>query len=549
MGVLLRGGARRRAAKPDAVSLAGQPRATTAFPAEPAAAGTPSALPDEAVRAYVARGIDDPAWLVSSNAEEERPDIPVEVLEPELVDRACAKLDDIVGEAALVADPVVRLTLATSAVRLIAFGFDVGLNEEVEGTNCKFGDAVDQVVACLIGPMLLDGEHGPELVRRSGALPEVVQSLHVRCWVDRTLDGPADLGPPGQRVHPDVLAWLYTTSPEPPSAATLGTRSADVPATLVEAAVQATRILADPSAFRAVAAWGVLGVDQRPDWLAAGPPLSAAELRALVEAYDTVLPVVPLLAPALLASPDGDDLRRVAERLRTDTSLRMAAREDPVAAFVAGAAELRSLIGSWSDRRDGKAPAPAQLLEAAVRVLASPGRGSLTSEVTDAVIAARVAEVVDAAGAPPVRPVISKWLRAEAAPSGVVSDRVVDQLTSLLRHEVVEVALAARLSAAQPAAAGMRHRHPALADAARLQVVVQPEVGEPLLDHLVRRAVHELPDWQIVEYVRRVRARTAAYRGRAEPDPVDDAFAQQWWAKVGAAGPAQAVFLNRQAAR
>lgn len=513
----------------------------------------------DAVNVYYRRAIEDRGWLVDEEPRRARPVLPPEALDEELVEHASVALDACTaeGEAAQGDD---RLWAAVPALRLIGFALAVGLAEVQDGVTRSLPAAIGRCLDRLLVPLLLDDGLGPELVARVGPLPEPIQDGHIRPRVDACLDERQrrrDAPPAGRRVSPDVLAWLYPEPPVPPAATRLRDRDAPIPATLAELAAQVTRIVPDPSAFRPLAARVLLespGLDlpRRLARLAGGSAFSAADLYALVVAHD-VLPLVPLLLRPLLEAPNDHALQALVQRVLAD-ELRPHRTADGAVDAVLTAAELRRGVAQWESEKweggqgeAGPVMAAAELLDAATRFVGDgPALGAdvlsahvLSTDVLDAVIAARVFEVVDGRAEPVERPLLVHRVFGRGAPGGVVSGRVVDQLTRHLRGErLVDAAVAAQLGSPDPRVERAGRRP--WSEPAQLWVV-SGDRTEPVLDHVVRRAVGDMRPDDVVDYVRRVRGVVAHHLRSAEPGPAHDAFARQWWQGIGAGEAAQAA--------
>jgi hypothetical protein len=232
---------------------------------------------------------------------------------------------------------------AAVALRLLDLVARMGLAAHLD--PARLGDVLDRVVR----PVLLHPSAGPELVERVGPLTEATQARIVRPWLDRRL--PQLPGRPGCRLAPLVLRWLFPQPPVPPPAASTP------PPTLVEAAAQASLVLPDRAAFRAVALIADLAGPPGPTTRAAlGPGLPADAVLALL---DRVEPrrLADVLGPTLLSAPAGPDLDALLERLRW--AVDQPGWDTPAGHAARDARELRELGATWQLRREGDDQRPA----------------------------------------------------------------------------------------------------------------------------------------------------------------------------------------------
>lgn len=196
-----------------------------AFDAITAHRGSPIA--DLAFNAYFEKAINDREWIVEEEPRRPRPSIASSALPPELVDRAVEALDRMTDEAGGGED---RLASAAYALRLADFIVGIGLMDVPN--HGHLAHAVRQSLDGLVGPLLLDLVHGPELVVTTGPLADQALRTHVRPWIDAHLD--ALRRPPGKQLPPSVLAWLYPEPPAPATVDALEDSSTAIPPTLVE---------------------------------------------------------------------------------------------------------------------------------------------------------------------------------------------------------------------------------------------------------------------------------------------------------------------------
>lgn len=483
-----------------------------------------------AANTYLGRALRDRTWLARTEGVPV-PEIAVGLLDPALSDQAYEALDLARTEAASPEGAVV-------AVRLLDVLVRAGL------ADSRTRSMVELVTGLLelVGPMLTDAGCGRPLVGRIGSVDPETQAAFVRPWLDQHLDRVG--GRPGDRLAPAVLSWLYPTPPAAPGPEILRPDSAAVPATLAELAAQVTRVVADPSAFRALAISTVLDrggnredIARDVTRLAAGPPLTMAELSALL-AGSGPLPLVPVVRRALLTAPQSADLSEVVRRV-LDGELRPYIEDTRVLA-VLQAAELRKLARQWwkGPGEERFTRLAAGLLDVAESVLAADPAVELATDLQISLVAAHAAHIVCRPAEHQPRLHVEERIRV-VAPGGIVPGKVANYLFHAIERGAlleVDVAVAAQLGSAAPGAG--RFGPPRLHQLGRM--TVHTDHVEPLLDHVVRlrlRNRNEGTAAELMDAVRHEVARTAGeHAGHLDVDRElagHDQFARLWWTGVG----------------
>jgi hypothetical protein len=433
------------------------------------------------------------------------------------------------------ADPV---RFAAAALRAVALMDDVDLLRNTAEAPRIGIEAYSLLDVSLPGPAL-DPTLGPQLVAAAGPVSgRILTEFAMPIVRDLARRSPK---PPGQRVPPAVLAWLY---PEPPAPQTVESLAREPDPLLAEIAAQATAIVSDPSTLRLSALWAELATDQpspeRLARLAAAPPLPPRELSAVVARFGPQ-PVPAFLLPALLQSAMGEDLQAlVREVLDPRHDLLAIARQNVVADGALTAARMRDLAVTWTYGDDATRPAAArQLLAWADQLLTTFPRWRLAPDLQGPLTAAHVVEVILRSGpARPTTPSALEELIATAGRSGRVPWEAAEILWALLERRVLTdraVVHAALLAASGPLpGTGVAALH-----ALRELTVPGEDAPEPLLDAVVRSrvrtrrfSVDDLRD----QLGRRVHdeietAEPERSRARQWCDHFD-AFADAWWTRV-----------------
>lgn len=441
---------------------------------------------DLAVNEYLARAIDDPEWLVQQGGVPV-PEIAAEDLDPMLVELAEPRLVELATAASAASNQELQ------AVRLLDLLVRCGLFDGGP-PPARVTGPVGVLLNRVVGPILLAPQYGPALVDDVGPVDERTQAMFLRPYVDGVLQSGAVPGPPGQRVVPAVLSWLFPVPPSPPAPDVPLPPSGYLPATLLELAAQAHLVVGDPRVFRPLALraaaatpGGRSGADI--ERLAAGPPWSPGELCAVLPGLDPRR-LTALLVPCLLTSSDGPELDTLVAALRTDAAL-SDERAGPRATVLARATQLRHDATSWwlGPGPEARTQRARSLLDGAEELLASDTASQLAEDLVMSIVAAWVADLVVRPAVDQARPAVERLVQHR--PAAAVPPAVVDALLAALSRGVVDdhdVAVAAVLSS------------PAWGDAPRLAPRRRPEVAallagtddggvEPLLDHLMRLRV------------------------------------------------------------
>lgn len=498
-----------------------------------------------AVNTYLERALRDPEWLC-------RPDgVPVPPvaagdLDADVVTQARVAL----GRLAAAPDgggPDARSSSAVRALRLLELTVRSGLVDL--RTDAEL---VDAALAADAGPLLLDPATSAHLTERVGALDETTQSRVVRPWIDARLPGLP--GRPGSRLPTALLRWLFPTPPEPLSPSGLA-HAAGQPATLVEAVLAATAVLADPSAFRPFAVAATLATPSGElDRIAQGSALAVTDVEGLL---DAVAPhrLIPVLAPALRAAPAGPALDGVVARVHAAAG--GADWDTPTGRAVRDAVELRRLETSWPRARDGHEPwHGAGRFATLLRPLLTRGSGTATDLADGLVESGMAADVVDriCRRAEPDGPPLAQ-LRP---PRSFADDEAVMRRVARRVADAVDSGVAADLDvvlAAQSAVWGPELRKLGKRwwdELAEVRWTARGGRPERLLDHVVRLRLGAL--WTerkkaaLVADVRQEIHRAVEREHLPDPRRVmhecDDA-ALGWWRRLGLGDEVLAVLGKR----
>jgi GTPase-associated protein 1, N-terminal domain type 2/GTPase-associated protein 1, middle domain len=484
-----------------------------------------------AVNTYLERALRDAEWLCQAD----RVPVPRVVageLDADVVTQARVALGRLAAPSAdLGRDPDARMSEAVRALRLLDLAVRSGL---VDGR--ADAELVDAALAAGPGPLLLDPATAAALVDRVGPLAETTQSRVVRPWFDARL--PDLPGRPGCRLPTALLRWLFPEPPAPISPSGLA-QAGSQPATLVEAVLAATAVLADPSAFRAFAVAATLATPSGGlDRLAQGPALAVADVQGLL---DVVEPhqLVPVLAPPLLTAPADPGLDAVVARVRADAD--RPEWDTPGGQRVQDAAELRQLETGWSRVREGHdrwrtASRFAALLRAAQQAWPLVLPDALVESGMAADVVDRVLRTTEPDGP----------LLATQRPNRSARDdearmlRVAGRIVEAVDHGVVpdiDIVLAAQMTIYDDELRQMGR--PWWQDLADVWWAAPNGQSVLLLDHVMRLRVKTL--WSerrqaaLVDDVRQ-RVHHAASQHSADPRRLTqayDAAAVRWWRMVG----------------
>jgi hypothetical protein len=178
--------------------------------------------------------------VLANNARMPHPnDLPADIMRIALFNAVPIQASDVAHGISRLRMQLLRMPRGRFADRGAASGrLDVAeslrlLDHVVDGGSVDIGDLFDPVA-------------GPELVERIGPLAEATLAVYVRPWCEARLSRTA--GTRHNRIPAPVLRWLFPSPPAPFTREALA-RVNPLPATLVDAAEQVTRMLADPSAF------------------------------------------------------------------------------------------------------------------------------------------------------------------------------------------------------------------------------------------------------------------------------------------------------------
>lgn len=497
---------------------------------------------DHAVNVYLERALGDREWLAGKDA----PLLPIarECLDPRLFDVVPRLFD---AELAQPLDPrgTDRRARALRVLRMIDLATRAGLAGDRH--SARISDLAYRLVGAAVAPLLADTEAIRFVVGRTRLSPTTAEQF-VRPWLDRHLETAP--GAPGHRMPTSVLRWAYPVPPTPPEAAALRTRDGGFAETLVELAAQATAVTPDPSAYRALAVWAVLreqpaSPHTRSDVarLAAGPPIPTAELRALVDAFDP-LALAPALMPFLLATPDGEDLQAVVEKIRRPRTT--AASDDLAVPAVAHAADLRHGARTWwTGREPGDSCGDVRtLLDRAESLFGTDSGGAFHPAVRHSLIAAYVADAVCRPVSDVTRPRTERWVdtlvdtlsdpASEAAVHGLptIAHALVEAVTNGV-VPAVDLAAAAQCStrdlSGAPAGPNRWQELPDLA-------VELAGRTEPLLEHVLRSLLEGHQIDHVSRFTEQVRRRITELSPHADTETAAyEPFMNQWWLrfKVG----------------
>ena len=513
-----------------------------------AGVGTPRRRGEDrtfATNIYLERALRDPEWLLRPEGVPVPP-IAVRDLDAEVVREARAALERL-AETAADGDPDGRMVGAVHALRLLDLTTRTGL-VDAHGD----GPLVDTVLDRHAAPLLLDPATAAPLIDRVGALTEATQDRVVRPWFDARL--PDLPGRPGFRLPTLLLHWLF---PEPPTAASPSAlaHAGSQPATLVEAALQATAVLVDPSAFRALAVACLLSTPEGDlGRVGQGPPLTITEVQGLLDAVEPHR-LIPVLAETLRATPSGSALDHVVGRVRAVAG--GAEWDTPAGRAVQEAAELRQLETRWSRVREGPdrwrfAGRFAALLRPLV-ALSPASAAALPDELVESGMAADVVDRLCRGSEPDGRPLAQLRPPRSAMDDEVVMRRVARRVADAVEHGIVaevDVVLAAQMPECDLELRTLCA--PWWQDLADVRWTAPRGRHERLLDHVVWiRIRSRWRDGQakLVDDVRQEVYRTV--HGRHLPDARRimhdyDGVALKWWRMVGVPDEALGVLLKRR---
>ncbi|WP_433799558.1 hypothetical protein [Actinomycetospora sp. CA-084318] len=497
--------------------------------------GIPDAL---AASVYLELALSDPSWLLR------RGRLPVPVgpvaVEPETLEAARTSLARLLRDVERrIPEPRDAVLALRTAQLCLAAGLpDPGVPDD--GPRGDVAAVLDRVVV----PVLAQPETARAVIENASPLTDATL-VALRARVDGWL--PKSPRPVGDRLAPATLAWLFPTPPPVPAATVLAGR-AEFPPSVVELAAQVTAVVADPSAFRALAVRTVLtdpDVGGRgPDLvhLAAGPPLPPSELVALLEHTEPTV-LASFLAPALLEAPECDAVARIVDAVRrrppgAGPSGEVASR------IVRVAAELRHHASAWTEAKDLRTvnASSVSALAGAEELLGLVEEPALPGSVVGSLLAAYLVDVVDGLATdaePRSLPRLERWIRATARRVPVTVEPLVGHAIEVGAINDVEVAMVAQI-AARP---DYQLRPLAGWEGPRLVAVPATAAGSTttLLELVVRRRLLPSRDAaatsELVETVRREAARVLrrAQVGRERNRLIDEHedFARRWWADLG----------------
>jgi hypothetical protein len=480
----------------------------------------PQVVPrDVAVNVYLERAIQDDGWLCRVGGVP-LPDLNPTALEPALGELAAARVADLTASA--LRDPVDTVASATLIVRLIDLTVRAGL------PHANPRPVIERAVDEVVGPLLADPLHGPILAAATGPL-DPATARHLVDWLDRTLDTLPQA--PGLRITPAVLRWVHPHPPAPPEPHQLDSADSDLPASLIEIAVQATSVVADAAALRPLAIWAALrgqegGRATKADVrrLAAAGPVSPAEARALVAAFG-VVPTVPVLAPVLLGSRS-DDIGDVSWTVWSN--LGPYAIEDTASRIVLDAAALRLHALNWAQAESDKRARLAALLNLADHVLASQPPADLAFDLLCTLTAAYAVDVATALDTPVARSHLCAALRDHWAPANLVDRSVLDTVVEATANGIVDdVELGAAALAID-----LPRRQPFIVREVGLWKVLDHDRVAPLLATAFRWRAAGLTESALTDLASEVRHRCAAALHIPAAGELDR-FARRWWAGLG----------------
>lgn len=500
-----------------------------------------------AVEVYLDRAFDDRDWLLREGGAPAFDLVGTRSPVHEVVEHAYAAVERF-DTAPTGSDLDEDRAAAAVVLRLLDLVARTGLARHLDPAR------VTPVLDRTVGPLLLDPVIGPDLVTQVEPLAAAIQSRIVRPWLDDLL--PRRGGRPGCRVAPLVLRWLFPDPPDPLPPAGLA-RAAALPATLVEAAAQATLVLPDPSAYRPTAVAAGLA-DGSADAARAmrGPGLPVAAVLAML---DVVEPhrLIDLLTPALLAAPTGPDLDSLLQKLQRTTN--HPEWDTTAGRMVRDACELRTLELRWL--KTGESPGEPSAVGRFIHLLSSltdpasstaPDGGLLRSAMAADVVD-RIAGTAEHDGPPLVqqRRPVSHWADIDAM-TGIarrIAEAIRNGVTTDLR-----VVLAAQLGSLS--IDGLSIGASGWKQLATLCWTTPMGRRENLLDHVIWLRVPvlraERPD-EIDGLATAVRNWVAAtveqHPGLADPRRAMaeyDRFALAWWYRIGVQGDALRAFQRRR---
>jgi hypothetical protein len=497
-----------------------------------------------AMNTYLERALRDAEWLCRADGVPVPP-VAAGDLDADVVTQARVALGRLAAPAA-VGDPDLRMREAVRALRLLDLAVRSGLVDAYTDA-----ELVDAALAAGPGPLLLDPATAAPLVERVGTLTETTQARVVRPWFDARLPGLP--GRPGCRLPTSLLRWLFPEPPAPISPSGLA-HAGNQPATLVEAVLAATAVLADPSAFRAFAVAATLATSAGElDRVAQGPALAVTDVEGLLDAVEPHR-LVPVLAPTLRAAPTGPVLDGVVGRVRAAAG--GPEWDTPAGRTVQDAAELRHLETGWSRVRDGHDRwQAAGRLAALLRPLLQPASTSASTLADGLVESGMAADVVDriCRRTEPDGPPLAQLRPLRSfGEDEVVMRRLARRVAEAVENGVaaeLDVALAAQSVVWGPELRQLGNRW--WEDLAEVRWTAPGGRPERLLDHVVRIRLTSMWSERKAALVADVREEIHRAVNRQQlPDPRRvmhdcDEAALKWWRMLGVGDDALGVLGKR----
>ncbi len=477
-----------------------------------------------AANTYLERAVTDADWLTKS------PPAPVPGIPPSAIDdEVFGKAERFLGRLASqipAGDPAhsarsTRSPVALVSLRLLDFVVRSHMMDpqRVDPGQSPFAELIDWA-----GRLMADDAAGPALIERIGPIDSALRAMFLRPWFDRYLDRAT--GRLGCRLAPPVLEWLL---PEPVPR----DDSAPVPATLAEAAAQATLVFGDPAGLRSVALDAALrrsGEDLRAvRRLGTAPPLPVTELRTLLKRHHPAA-LAAALASTLLSCPHGPDLQSVLDLLDVDQQYLRAGEPDQQSVLLA-ANLRRAQAWWWRQTPTGVPDAPTQMLDAAEQVLVECGEPqSWSTDLTCSTAAAQVVEHVAATTSPPARPSVWRRLRgvfgADKINAVATATSVADHLDYVVFQKFVsDFDLVVVAQAGMPSDANAIGR-PWLATLGELRLAARP-TQPALLDWIIHLRMFDGRFRPNADFVHDVQTWLKNH-GAGDAD-----HAREWWGRVG----------------